>query len=362
VAKPESTIWQIHPHTSAKHTILRTYLDAWFPIMSWSDRVVFLDGFAGPGRYEGGEPGSPIIALESAKTHPAKLSKELAFLFIEERKDRADRLSNEIEALKCPASFKTEVKCGEFAPTLTAILNKLAEKDLELAPTFAMIDPFGFGGIPFELMKRLLDNPSCELFVSFMVDSINRWLEHPDENIRAHIRDAFGSDGPFELTEKSTDRASALTDLYRKELRKIARFVRSFELLDKNDRVVYHLFFASKNSLGHLKMKEAMWKVDPLGEFRFSDATNPQQQVFFRSAYHDILKADLRRQFANAANILVERVEAYVIDDTAFLPKHMREVLPLLEAEGSIRIGALKRDGSTRRKKSYPNQAYITFQ
>jgi hypothetical protein len=225
-----------------------------------------------------------------------------------------------------------------------------------------MIDPFGFGGIPFELMKRLLDNPGCELFVSFMVDSINRWLAHPAENIRAHIRDAFGSDRPFGLTEKSTDRASALTDLYREQLRTIARFVRSFELRDRNDRVVYHLFFASKNSLGHRKMKEAMWKVDPLGEFRFSDATNPEQRVFFLSAYHDILKADLRRQFANAVDILIERVEAYVIDDTAFLPKHMREVLPLLEAEGGVRIGALKSDGSTRRKNTYPNEAHITFQ
>jgi three-Cys-motif partner protein len=354
-------IWAIHPHTSAKHTILRTYLDAWFPIMSWNRLVVFLDGFAGPGRYTGGEPGSPIIALESAKTHKAKLSKELAFLFIEERKDRADHLSKEIETLKCPDSFKTEVKCGEFAPTLTAILDELAQGHLELAPTFAMIDPCGFAGIPFELMKRLLDNPSCELFVSFMVDSINRWLEHPAEYIRAHIRDAFGSDEPFALTENSTDRTAALTDLYRKQLRKIARYVRSFELLDTNDRVVYHLFFASKNSLGHLKMKEAMWKVDPLGEFRFSDATNPQQQVFFRSAYTDILKADLRRQFANAADILIERVEAYVIDDTAFLPKHMREVLPLLEAEGSVRIAALKSNGSTRRKNTYPNDAYVTF-
>jgi hypothetical protein len=58
----------------------------------------------------------------------------------------------------------------------------------------------------------------------------------------------------------------------------------------------------------------------------------------------------------------IERVEAYVIDDTAFLPKHMREVLPLLEAEGSARIGALKSGGSTRRKNTYPNDAYITFQ
>jgi len=39
----------------------------------------------------------------------------------------------------------------------------------------------------------------------------------------------------------------------------------------------------------------------------------------------------------------------------------MREVLQLLEEEGSVRIGALKSDGKTRRKNTYPNGAYITF-
>lgn len=130
------------------------------------------------------------------------------FLFVEERKDRADNLSKEIEALKCPDGLKTEVKCGEFAPTLTAILDELTKSDLRLAPTFAMIDPFGFAGIPFVLMNRLLDNPSCEPFVRFMVDSINRWLNHPSDEIRDHIRDAFGSDEPFALLEKATDRQS----------------------------------------------------------------------------------------------------------------------------------------------------------
>ena len=157
VAKPEPTVWAIAAHTAAKHKILRTYLDAWFPIMSSQPRVVFLDGFAGPGIYTGGEPGSPIIALESAKSHTAKLSKELVFLFVEERKDRAARLSEQVEALRCPDRFKMEVKCGEFAPTLTTLLDGLDKNKGRLAPTFAMVDPFGFKGIPFPLMKRLID-------------------------------------------------------------------------------------------------------------------------------------------------------------------------------------------------------------
>lgn len=358
---PEPTFWPIAPHTAAKHKILRTYLDAWFPIMSHQGRILFLDGFAGPGRYAGGEPGSPIVALESAKEHRAKLSNELVFLFIEERRDRADHLLKEIEKLTLPSSFKTEVKCGEFAPTLTRILDKLEQGKRRIPPTFAMIDPFGFKGIPFALMKRLLDNPSCELFVTFMVDSINRWLKHPDVEIRAHIREAFGSDEPFALPESDAARISALTELYHRQLQTIAPFVRSFELRDKNDRVVYHLFFASKNSVGHLKMKEAMWKVDPLGEFSFSDATDPHQLVFFQRSYQDILKVDLRRRFARIADIPIGRVESYVIDDTAFLPKHMREVLPVLESEGHVSVADLKGDGKKRRKNTYPNDALITF-
>ena len=78
VAAPKKTIWKLEPHTKAKHDILRKYLQAWFPILSsWRRRVVYYDGFAGPGRYEGGEAGSPLIAIEVAKDHRAKLTSDL---------------------------------------------------------------------------------------------------------------------------------------------------------------------------------------------------------------------------------------------------------------------------------------------
>ncbi|MFN7938338.1 MAG: three-Cys-motif partner protein TcmP [Bryobacteraceae bacterium] len=81
MAVPKETIWQIEPHTSAKHQILRKYLDAWLPILgTYNLRVVYVDGFAGPGKYTGGEPGSPIVALQAALTHEAKLPGELVFL------------------------------------------------------------------------------------------------------------------------------------------------------------------------------------------------------------------------------------------------------------------------------------------
>ena len=63
----------------------------------------------------------------------------------------------------------------------------------QIAPTFALIDPFGFSGIPYALIQRLLSKNKCEVLVTVMVDSINRWLEHPDENINANIVETFNA-------------------------------------------------------------------------------------------------------------------------------------------------------------------------
>ena len=60
----------IAPHTVAKHLLLKRYLDAWFPILGrYNNRINYIDGFAGPGEYEGGEDGSPLLAIEAARSH-----------------------------------------------------------------------------------------------------------------------------------------------------------------------------------------------------------------------------------------------------------------------------------------------------
>lgn len=362
MAIPSETIWQIEPHTTAKHKILRKYLDAWFPILgAYNKRLVYLDGFSGPGRYTGNEPGSPIVALESALTHRAKLTSELVFLFIEERMDRAECLDGEIAKLQCPDHFKITVERGSFADKTGRILDELDSAGNQLAPTFALIDPFGFSGIPYALIQRLLAKGKCEVLITFMVDSINRWLTHPDENIRAHIVETFGTDEAIEVAKEIGDRVTALKNLYHRQLNKAARFVRYFELRDRDDRVVYYLFFASNNSTGHLKMKEAMWKVDPLGAFTFSDSTDPNQQILFANPSMAALAPNLASKFRGAGQIPVSTVEMHVQEDTGYLRKHMREALDQLESDGQLSVAELKTDGKKRRARSYPNEALVTF-
>ena len=86
----------LKPHTRGKHLVLRRYLDAWFPIMASSNRrVLFVDGFAGPGEYKGGEEGSPLIALRAVQEHAAKNSfkADIKFLVIEADADHAVTVS-----------------------------------------------------------------------------------------------------------------------------------------------------------------------------------------------------------------------------------------------------------------------------
>ena len=44
MAKPDETIWEIEPHTLAKHEILRRYLGAWFPILATQNsKLIYFD-------------------------------------------------------------------------------------------------------------------------------------------------------------------------------------------------------------------------------------------------------------------------------------------------------------------------------
>ena len=184
MATPKETLWELDPHTTAKHEILRRYLAAWFPILgTYHGRIVYIDGFSGPGRYKSGEPGSPLIALDVAVNHRKSTTGEIAFWFIEERDDRLAHLKQELAAVRIPAHFKVTADSGRFHEKFGSVLSSIEADKNALAPTFAFIDPFGFSGIPFSLIERLLKHKRCEVFITFMVDAINRFLEHPEDKV-----------------------------------------------------------------------------------------------------------------------------------------------------------------------------------
>src|SRR5690349_20246000 len=159
---PRTTRWAIEPHTVVKHTIVQRYLYAWLPIMArTNERILYIDGFAGPGRYSNGEEGSPLIAIKAVLNHPSfrepKRRGEVEFLFIEAMQDRTDALIEELNQLKAGTPFppwlKYEVIHGEFGREMSLILDRLQQTGQQLPPTFAFIDPFGYKDVPMALIS-----------------------------------------------------------------------------------------------------------------------------------------------------------------------------------------------------------------
>ena len=147
---------------------------AWLPIMTkWNGRVLFIDAFAGPGEYSGGEHGSPVIALRALIDHRAlnQIRSEVNYLFIEKEAPRSQHLEEVLGELKdqLPPGCNYKVINSTFDETLTDVLDDIEQQKAHLAPAFVMIDPFAVSETPMYTIGRILQNPKSEVYISLNV-------------------------------------------------------------------------------------------------------------------------------------------------------------------------------------------------
>ena len=337
MAAPNTTVWDLEPHTRAKHAILRRYLQAWTPILTQGGfpEILYIDGFAGPGRYSKGEDGSPVIALKAAPSRAIAEKTILRFAFVERDGKRADSLEYIVESLDVSANPQVKVYSGQsFETAFDKIAGVYQSKGQRLPPTFAFIDPFGWSGVPFRIVREIMNHPNCEVLVTFMYEEINRFLGHPDQE--RNFDKFFGARDwrkGIELSDPQR-RNRFLHDLYLSQLKQDAeaKYVRSFEMRNERDVVDYYLFHATNHIRGLARMKEAMWKVDETGEISFSDATDPNQFVLFtKQPRYEILRRQLQKRFGGRVASVGE-IEKFVLEETAFRETHYkRQILRSLE-------------------------------
>lgn len=370
---PRTKMWKLDPHTRAKHIILRVYLDGWLPaiIHGAERRVLVIDGFSGPGEYvnEDGTPGddgSPVIALNALMNHTgidlAGTRKEFVFVFLDEKADRSSHLETvaiPTRVGKVPDNVRIIVKNKEFAPTVTEILDDLADKGTRLAPSLVFVDPFGWSGVPMSLMQRLLSQPKSEVLVTFMVDSVNRWLTHSDVKIQAHLDELFGC-SDWRMIATGAQRYDKLRELYERQLMGGIqhRFVRSFRMWNEAGKPVYDLVFGTNHIEGLKKMKAAMWKVDPRKGGSFSDRAAKRPTLFDVAPEVEPLDEILIAKFAGKS-ATVERVERFVVVETDFRETHYKKRLKKLEEDG--KVVCIDRPDKKRKKGTYPPGTEIKF-
>ena len=140
---PKTTLWDIEDHTVGKHKVLEAYLKAWLPIiLKPFDRATFVDGFAGPGEYAGGERGSPRVAIDTFRKHRSRLQMRgsLDFMFIEKDEDRANHLNDLISSKYSGLRNFCDVKVctGEFSKEMSELLDTLEARQRQREPLFVM--------------------------------------------------------------------------------------------------------------------------------------------------------------------------------------------------------------------------------
>jgi three-Cys-motif partner protein len=163
-----------------KHGILSRYPTV-FATMAGSTsaggRVVYLDGYAGPGQYEPeegepqGAPGSPLLAIRTAKT-VQQWKRDMHCIFVERKKAYARNL-HELLGREAEEGLNYEVLQGDVEQHIDHVLSQAHE-----SPLFAFLDPFGtampYDDFRHKLLERDRGRPT-EVLLNFSVQSVSRF-------------------------------------------------------------------------------------------------------------------------------------------------------------------------------------------
>lgn len=274
----DETLWSLEPATVAKHRLYRSYLDAWLPILlqnEYTRRVTYVDAFAGPGEYSGGEDGSPIFAIERLLNHTARnrmrLSRDrVTMIFIEARRDRYEHLIRRLVEKFGPLEdlpLNVVVKHGNAEEDLMPLLN---QNKAWGSPILAIFDSWGNVSVPWADMRRIGLNPSSEIIVTFGPNWFSRQEGPSSEQLDAVFGGPeFWAPSDPGLTPEQRWRAWFAT--YRASvIRAGFTYPLMFQVRPATGQPLY-LVFGTTHTKGVEAFKTAMWEVDFEKGMRFND-------------------------------------------------------------------------------------------
>ena len=354
---PQDIIWEIEGHTKIKLKILQNYLNAWLPIMSkWNDKLLYIDGFAGPGEYKNYPKGSPIIALECYRNHVlgGHLS-DVYFLFIEKNEERYMHLTSKIKK-EYPDLFlkrKIHIVNDRFDRALSQLLQEIG--DSTIISSFVFIDPFGYSGYPLDLLAEFWNKcKRPEYLITFTVDSINRF----SPNTPGAIDELYGDNKWRKCLDLEGDeKIKCFVGKYRNALQERLGnvYIHEFKMINRYGHPVYFLIFITKSNRGLEMMKEAMFRTTKSFNYSFSDRVGHVESLL--SFDNDVWYTEATKWIYNRFRGTIQRVyeiKKAVVEESPWLFR--KKILKILEDEGKIKVMC-----SRRKKGTYPDDCRIEF-
>lgn len=357
-----------------KSTIISKYFSVWSKVIistqkrypKQSQKVAYIDLFAGPGRYKDGTISTPVKILTNAISD-YDLSKRLVAIFNDKNEDNSKQLEKTITEIEDinkldnkPVVWNEEV--GEN------IVSQF--ENISMIPTFFFVDPWGYKGLSLRLVNSVVKNWGCDAVFFFNYNRISMGLNN--EKVRSHMNALFGDERCDSLRKSLVGKSSKEKELYIVEelcsalKQDGSRYVLPFRFKDaKGKKTSHHLIFVSKNFKGYEIMKEIMaFESTSFNEgvpsFEYDPASFlPQQTLLFKlSRPLEDLTEELCNIYKGKTLTMIEIYEKHNVD-TPFIKRNYKEVLKkLLETE---KISAVSPAGKRPKSGTFADSTIVTF-
>lgn len=246
-----------------KHKLLGQYVPRFGGMTgSRGRRVVYLDGYAGEGRYASGDSGSAEIAMQVAAHHLHKNQLLWNCFFVEQKPDSVARL-DQVAAQYRALGVDARVHHADVGGVLGEVL-----RTAEGLPLFLFLDPCGLG-LPFDRIVQTLNQrrstarvwQPTEFLMNFSMDAVRRLggnarSAHGVERSSERFDEACGGRWWREYFRPGEPVAADVDEIvaarYAQRLREqTGMFVQSVPVARKpGHKAVYHLVFGTRSAHG----------------------------------------------------------------------------------------------------------------
>ncbi len=332
--------------SEVKTAIVTKYFDAWAKVViPWarkqSNRIAYIDLFAGPGRYKDGTRSTPLVLLEKAIQEP-QMREMLVTMFNDANEDLSRSLEEAVCSLPGVETLKYPPKINHFE-----VGDEIAKmfREMRFVPTLFFVDPWGYKGLSLNLVGSVLKDWGCDCIFFFNYNRINMGLAN--ELVRDHMNALFGETRADALRVKlgplsPYERELTIVEELVKALKDMGgRYVLPFRFInDQGTRTSHHLIFVSKHVRGYEIMKEIMAAECSRAEqgvptFEYNPADRRFHALFELSRPLDDLSDMLLSEFAGQTLSMQKVYERHHVGKR-YIKRNYKDVLRQLEAEKRI--------------------------
>ncbi|MGH7767275.1 MAG: three-Cys-motif partner protein TcmP [Candidatus Binatia bacterium] len=330
-----------------KGAIVSKYFWAWANVIipsarQRSNKIAYIDLFAGTGRYRDETKSTPLLVLERA-IQDKNMQEMLVSIFNDFDSDSSHSLEKAIDELPGIAALKHKPKV--YNEKVGDKIVKMFE-EMHLVPTLFFVDPWGYKGLSLRLINSVLKNWGCDCILFFNYNRINMGLQNPI--VKQHMDSLFGEERANELRREleqlnSEERELAIVEALGSALQEMGgKYVLPFCFKNEaGTRTSHHLILVTKNVKGYEIMKEIMAKESSdmqqgVPTFEYNPASLKYPMLFELSRPLDDLGDMLLQQFAGETMTMAEVYNQHHVG-RPYIKGNYKSVLAKLESEGKIR-------------------------